>query len=82
MIFKPQTPYETNKSKYTMIGFEYVKVKETQNMDFTNTSNDELVTMLNDIYREIKWAENYGKPIKKLTQKAETIKTEILKRMR
>ena len=51
-------------------------------MNFTNISNDELATMLNDIYREIKWAKNYGKPIKELTQKAEAIKTEILKRMR
>ncbi len=51
-------------------------------MDFTNISNDELATMLNDIHREIKWAKNYGKPIKELAQKAEAIKTEILKRMR
>ena len=32
MKFKPQTPYETNKSKYTMIGFEYVERKEKQDM--------------------------------------------------
>ncbi len=51
-------------------------------MDLTKISNVELATMLNDIHREIKWAENYGKPIKELTQKAEAIKTEILKRMR
>ena len=34
MKFKPQTPYETNKSKYTMIGFEYVERKETQDMAY------------------------------------------------
>lgn len=51
-------------------------------MDFTNISNDELATMLNDIHREIKWTKNYGKSIKELIQKAEAIKTEILKRMR
>ena len=32
-IFKPKTPYETNKSKYTMLGFEYIKRKETQDME-------------------------------------------------
>jgi len=51
-------------------------------MDFTNISNVELATMFNDVHREIKWAKNYGKPIKELTQKAEAIKAEILKRMR
>jgi hypothetical protein len=57
-------------------------MKGSDYMDFTNISNDELATMLNDIHREIKWAKNYGKSIKELTQKAEAIKTEILKRMR
>lgn len=58
------------------------ELKMENDMDFINVSNDELATMLNGIHREIKWAKNYGKPIKELTQKAEAIKTEILKRMR
>ena len=50
-------------------------------MDFSNISNDDLSTMLNDVKREIKWAERYNKPTKELDRKYKTIKTEILRRM-
>ena len=50
-------------------------------MDFSNISNDDLSTMLNDVKREIKWAERYNKPAEELDRKYKTIKTEILRRM-